>query len=292
MDARDRAVALTIISSFLWGSSFVVAGYGIGLADPMLFLVMRFAVAAPIAALIWPWRRALRSRIIWALAAFNAAAFVMQYMALGWTSATNVALLISMDLVFVGAASVRFLGEKPTWRLGAALSMGLAGAAIIECGTGSIDMSTESLKGDLLAIGAALSWTAYIILSKKALSGEKPLSAEELTAGVCIATTVPLLFLLPFAGAPHAGLDWMKLLALSSYLAIFTTILAYVLWYKGLEALPASKTSVLLLLEIGFAALLAYAILGERVGIPTLAGGALICAAAFLAVTGKADISR
>jgi drug/metabolite transporter (DMT)-like permease len=286
MDTRNRAVAATVVSSFLWGSSFVVAGYGIGMADPMLFLLLRFLIATPIVVLVWPFRRALKSRIIWILAAFNAAAFVMQYIALGWTSATNVALLISMDLVFVSAASVYFLSEKATWRLGVSLSLGMAGVFLVEYGAGPIDISSEALWGDLLSLGAALSWTVYIILSKKALSGENDLSAEELTAGVCIATTVPLLFVLPFVSF-SGGTDWTSVLMLSAYLAVFTTILAYVLWYRGLKHLPASTTSIILLLEIAFAAILAYIFLGERVGPFTIVGGAMICAAALLAVTGK-----
>ncbi|MFH0815479.1 MAG: DMT family transporter [Methanobacteriota archaeon] len=286
MDTRDRAVAATVVSSFLWGSSFVVAGYGVGIADPMLFLLLRFLIATPIVMAVWPYRRALRSRIIWTLAAFNAAAFVMQYVALGWTTATNVALLISMDLVFVSAASVYFLSEKATWRLGVSLSLGLAGVFLVEYGAGTISVSSEALWGDLLSLGAALSWTVYIILSKKALSGENDMSAEELTAGVCIATTVPLLFVLPFVSV-SGSVDWACLLLLSAYLAVFTTILAYVLWYKGLKHLPASTTSIILLLEIAFAAVLAYIVLGERVGPFTVVGGVLICAAALLTVTGK-----
>jgi drug/metabolite transporter (DMT)-like permease len=286
MDARNKAIALTLLSSLLWGSSFVVAGYGIDKADPVVFLVLRFVIAAPIAALVWPWRRALRNRTVWTLAAFNAAAFVLQYAALGYTSVTNVALLISMDLVFVSAASVHFLGERATWRLGASLGLGLAGVAVVELGYGGFDLSERALWGDMLALGAAVSWTVYIVLSKKALSGADPLSAEELTAGVCMATTLPLLFLLPFADFSHST-DWPTVLALSAYLAMFTTILAYVLWYKGLEKLPASTTSVLLLMEIGFAAVLAFVFLGDRVGAWTVVGGVLICSAAVLAATGK-----
>jgi len=286
MDTRDRAVAATVISSFLWGSSFVVAGYGIDKADPMLFLLLRFLIATPIVILVWPFKRALRSRIIWILAAFNATAFVMQYIALGWTSATNVALLISMDLVFVSAASVYFLSERPTWKLGVSLSLGMVGVFLVEYGAGPLDFSSKTLWGDMLSIGAALSWTVYIILSKKALSGENDMSAEELTAGVCIATTVPLLFVLPFVKF-SGSTDWTSVLLLSAYLAVFTTILAYVLWYRGLKHLPASTTSIILLLEIAFAAILAYVFLGERVGIATIAGGIMICAAALLAVAGK-----
>jgi drug/metabolite transporter (DMT)-like permease len=284
MDKRERAVAFTLASSFLWGSSFVVVGYGVGVVDPMLFLALRFAIAVPIAIVVWPFRRAIRNRTVWLLGAFNAAAFVLQYAALGLTSATNVALLISMDLVFVGLAAVYFLGEKATWRLAAYLGAGLSGAMLVEAGSAGI--SVQNLMGDMMALGAAVSWAAYIILSKKALTGEGALSAEELTAGVCIATTVPLLAMTPFFGST-GGINWLTALVLSSYLAIFTTVLAYVLWYKGLESLPASTTSILLMTSVAFSAVLAYVFLDERPGPWTLVGGALIGLAALLAATGK-----
>jgi drug/metabolite transporter (DMT)-like permease len=197
-----------------------------------------------------------------------------------------VAILLSTDLVFVSAASVYFLSERATRRLGVSLSLGMAGVILIEFGAGPVDISSETLMGDLLSLGAALSWTVYIILSKKALSGETDLSAEELTAGVCIATTVPLLFVLPFVSFSGV-VDWAGVLLLSAYLAVFTTVLAYVLWYRGLKHLPASTTSIILLMEIAFAAILAYVFLGERVGPFTICGGIMICAAAFLTVAGK-----
>jgi drug/metabolite transporter (DMT)-like permease len=287
MDSKGRAVGLTLLSSFFWGSSFVVAGYGVDLADPMLFLMMRFLIAAPLVLLVFPLLRiplgaVMRNRTIWLLGLLNAAAFVMQYVALVWTTATNVALLISTDLILVGIASVAFLGERPTWLLGAAVLMGFTGVAIVEWESGGMDLSATSLRGDLLALGAAFCWTVYIVISKKVLSGKGAMSAEQLTGGVCASTTVVLLATLPFMKFTGSR-DLPIVLGLAVYLALFATILAYLLWYKGLAVLSATTTSVILLLEIAFAAILAYAFLGERVGLATVLGGAMICAAAFLA---------
>lgn len=287
MDEKRAAVGAVLLSSFFWGSSFAVASASVDFASPVFSLLLRFFIAAPLAIGVMlflkiPLRATLTDSTVWVLGILNAAAFMMQYGALVWTSATNVALLISMDLIFVGVGAAIILGETVTWRLGVSVFLGLVGVVLVETGMGSASVSFESLKGDLLALGAGLTWTAYILLSKKSLSEGNKMSAEQLTVGVCVSTTVPLMFLIPFANVGETT-NWPLVLMFATYLAVFTTILSYFLWYKGLKVLPATVTSVLLLLEIAFAAILAYVFLGERVGLGTIIGGTLICTAAVMA---------
>jgi drug/metabolite transporter (DMT)-like permease len=294
MDAKGRAVAATLLSSLFWGSSFPVIGYGVKLVDPMLFLFLRFAMAAPLALVVMALlrvrpKRLLASPQVWLLGALNSVAFVMQYIAQEWTGATNTALMINLYLVFVGIGSIAFLHEHPSWRLGVAVCIGFLGVTIIETGGGSVGFSWNAMKGDLLALAAGGVWAVYIILSKMLLSKKSPkkrFSPEELTCGVCITTLVPLLFMAPQLSFETVGME-PSVIPLALYLAIFTTILAYLLWYKGLKELSATSTSVLLLLEIAFAAIISYLWLDERLDFWTGIGGLLVCTAAVLSALEK-----
>jgi drug/metabolite transporter (DMT)-like permease len=290
MDAKNRAVAATLLSSLFWGSSFPVIAYGVTLASPTLFLFLRFLMAAPIALIMMTilkidLRAPLRSGSVWLLGILNALAFIMQYIAQAWTGATNVALFINLYLVFVGIESVLFLKERFTWKLGAALGLGFFGVFLVETNAGQALVSYGTLRGDLLALCAGLIWSAYIILSKIVLTKKSPmngLSPEQLTGGVCVTTLVPIFLIVPFTNLGNIG-NLSLIISLAAYLSIFTTIIAYLLWYKGLKELSAMVTSVLLLLEIIFAAILSYIFLGDQFGPGTIIGGIIICISAFLA---------
>jgi drug/metabolite transporter (DMT)-like permease len=290
MDVKGRAVAATLLSSLFWGSSFPVIAYGVTLGNPVLFLFLRFMIAAPLALIIMTafgidMKRPLLSSAVWFLGFLNAMAFIMQYIAQTWTTATNAALFINLYIIFVAAGSVMFLKEKVTWKLWVAVGLGIIGTALIETKGGVTVASWETFRGDLLSLFAGLIWSIYIILSKVLLmrtAKTKVITPEQLTGGVCLTTLMPLFLIVPFTdlGTIH---NFPNLVLTATYLAIFTTILAYLLWYKGLEKLSATVTSVLVLLEVAFAAIISFIFLGDRFNMGTVVGGAIICIGAFLA---------
>jgi drug/metabolite transporter (DMT)-like permease len=290
MEPKTRATVATLVSSFFWGSSFPVIGYGVKFINPFLFLFLRFLIAVPVALIVFtalkkPLLPALRSGTVWFLGALNALAFVLQYAAQGWTSATNVALFINLYIIFVAIGSVTFLKERLSWPLGVAIGLGFVGVYLVETNAGTASISIETLKGDVFALIAGLVWSVYIILSKMMLSaGERSgrLSPEQLTGGVCITTLVPLTFVLPLTVQGPVA-QFPIVIGLATYLAIFTTILAYLLWYNGLKELSAIVTQVLVLLEVAFAAIISFVVFKDRFGPGTVLGGIIICIAAFLA---------
>jgi len=296
MDVKKRAIAATLLSSLFWGSSFPVIAYGVTLASPVLFLFLRFIIAAPLALIIMTalgvdLKRPLQSGAVWFLGILNAVAFIMQYVAQTWTTATNAALFINLYIIFVGAGSVIFLKEKITWRLGAAVGLGILGTALVETQGGKTGVSWDTFKGDLLALFAGLIWSVYIVMSKVILmrtAKSQVISPEQLTGGVCLTSLIPLFLVVPFTdlGTIH---NFPNMVLSATYLAVFTTILAYLLWYKGLETLSATVTSVLVLLEVAFAAIISFIFLGDRFSIGTALGGGIICIGAFLAALNAND---
>jgi len=296
MNQRNTAVALTLLSSFFWGSSFVAAALGVRGEGPnaVHFLAIRFAISAPMGfALILYAKTSMRKVFgdwrMWALGILNAVAFAMQYVGLEYTTATKAALLVHVNIVVVAILSVALLREKLNWKVGLAVALGLAGVSIVSVGDayyssgglGSI-WQGGSIVGDLLNVGAGCVWAFFIILTKNVLNDEKQsFSPNAVTGALAITTLVPLFAMSLFL--PWTGEVSTNILLLAAYLAVFCTIIAYLLWSFGLNRLPATVTSLLVLMETFFAALLAAIFLGDVLTPVSWAGAGLIATAAILA---------
>lgn len=132
--------------------------------------------------------------------------------------------------------------------------------------------SPPSATGILLAVGAAVSYATYIVAGKVAAA--RHLETQSYLAVVFSLSaliTVPLLF--------TGEVAWVVSgpgFALVAYLAVFSTVLAYSLFNRGLRGVRPSTASTLGLVEPVVAAALAFALLGETLGLTGLFGAGLI----------------
>ncbi|MEW5937283.1 MAG: DMT family transporter [Candidatus Thermoplasmatota archaeon] len=292
MTSKRLSVGMVLLSSFFWGSSFVAAKIGLEAISPLPYLALRLAIAAPLGGLLilsvhQSAAHTLADRRVWGLGALNALAFAMQYWGLQHTTSTNAALLVTLNVVVVALLSVLVLRERLSLRLLSAVGLGSVGVILVTGGEdllhgrmGAI-LRSSTLLGDLLSMGAGVTWAVYIVITKRVLvSKRSPLSPEALAGGVTIATLPPILavsFFYPWSGATDP-----LVIGLAGYLALFCTIVAFLLWLKGLKTMSATATSVIVLLELLFAALLGALILSDRLSFVSSMGAALICAAAIL----------
>ncbi|MBI5001140.1 MAG: EamA family transporter [Euryarchaeota archaeon] len=300
MRERDSAIALTLLSSFFWGSSFVAADYGVRILHPVLYLALRFAIAAPMGvALVWHSREGMRNVMgdwrIWALGALNAVAFAMQYVGLEYTTATKAALLVHMNIVIVAILSVVLMRERMSWKIGLAVVVGTAGVSLVSIGDAMASpgglasiWQGGSIVGDLLNVGAGCVWAFFIIFTKKVLNDPaRKRSPDAVTGALAMTTLLPLsLMSLAF---PWGGTPSTDIILLATYLAFFCTILAYLLWSCGLKHLSATATSLLVLMELLFAAILAAILLGDTLTPVSWAGAGLIAVAAVLAALSESN---
>jgi drug/metabolite transporter (DMT)-like permease len=239
----------------------------------MLFL--RFAIAGLLLA-AWGIRQGMRwprgKDLLW-VAAMGAVGYVGQaycyFAALKHASAGLVGLLLYLYPALVTIMSAllyrRRIGAARGWAIAAAL----AGTALTVGG----DLQSQPL-GILLGIGAALIYSIYILAGEGVMPRVGALPA---------ATVVMLAAALVYGGAATAeglalprSLDaWLAVLAI----AIFSTLLAILGFFKGLEKLGASDASTLSTLEPLVTIGLALLVLGETITGLQLGGGALILAA-------------
>jgi drug/metabolite transporter (DMT)-like permease len=128
--------------------------------------------------------------------------------------------------------------------------------------------------GDLLAMLSGILWAATILGFR--WLGSRPGSDGNTLPTVVMGNTIAFAACLPFALPAHAA---PVNLAVIGYLGVFQVGAAYVLLSSGIRHVPAVEASTLLLLEPALNPFWTWLVHGERPGVWSLAGGALILGA-------------
>lgn len=272
-----RYEVFLVLASFIWGTSFISVKIGVEHVDPFLFSIMRFLFGSIVllAVLLLLKRfdtRLFKNKLLWGISLINAVALEFQHFGMTMTSATNAVLLVDIDVVFIALLAIVILAEKITNRIVTGLLLGMIGVVIITTNGDLSSVVSGSFVGNAMVFFGGVLWAFYVVYQKKVLVKE---SDVLMVTGVVILETT--LFLLPmtflFAGSYVVdNIGWLSVL----YTGVFCTGLAFLLYNTGLKAISATIASVILLLEIVFAMLFAFIVLGETPTIVTAIGGALI----------------
>lgn len=253
---------------------FAKLAYRDGVDLPTL-LFLRFALAGLLLiawgkthGMRWPQGRDL----LWLLA-MGGLGYVGQaycyFAALQYASAGLVALLLYLYPAVVTLLSAlllrRHIGRGRAW----AVVMALTGTALTVGG----DLHSQTI-GIVLGIGAALIYSAYILVGEGVIARAGPLPG----ATVVVSAAALVYGVVAFQSGltlPATATGWLSVLAI----AVFSTLLAILGFFKGMEKLGAADASALSTLEPLITLGLAAVVLGEAVTGLQLSGGVLILAA-------------
>jgi drug/metabolite transporter (DMT)-like permease len=240
--ARSRELAWPLLAAALWGGMYVVSRLTFDSIPPITLGLLRLLIGVAVLALVLRRVPLLRDRRLAALGALLAATLMLQFWGTDLAGAAAGSLLTLLTPVFVAILAPLFLAEQTRWRQWAGIVIALAGAiAVSGGGTG------PSLLGDLLLVGASLTWAAYTVLGAPLV---RRLGALEITTGASL-WALPMMIpgtLLELAGGAHLAPTGAGLLG-ALYLGVFATALAWWAWYRGLERLPAVTTAVFFLAQ-------------------------------------------
>jgi drug/metabolite transporter (DMT)-like permease len=198
------------------------------------------------------------------------------------TSVANSTLLANLASIFVTLAAWIFLRQKPTGVFLAGLAAALLGVAMLV--QTSLAFSSTGLLGDALGVVTAMFYAGYILAVKGLRDrGETALRLMAVT------TTITAVILFPVALAsgetmlPQTLYGWAVLLGLAwiSH-AGGQGLIAY-----ALAHLPATFSSVGLLLQPVIAAFFAWILLGEPLVPLQIAGGLVVLVGIYLARRGS-----
>ena len=280
MDARTWALLLAL--SVLWGGSFFFIGVAVGEVPPLSIVFARVALAATALHLLLALQgRTLQFdragwRAILGMALLNN---VVPFVLIVWGQvqiASGLAAILNATTPLFGAVVAHFAmrGEKLDAAKIFGIAAGFAGVVAM-MGAGLGDAAAAPLWAQLACLAAALSYAVAGIYGRrfKAL-GLAPL---EIATGQVTASAVLLLLPMLLIDRPWelAMPSVQALLALAS-LALLSTALAYILFFRILAVAGATNLLLVTFLIPVTAIVLGAAFLGETLALRHFVGMALI----------------
>ncbi len=217
------------------------------------------------------WSAAARVPAVWT-AAVGQAAF--QWCFLAAVPRTGVAV---GTLVAIGATPVLTgaLSRRVDRRWAAATGLGLVGLVLL-VGFGS----RPEPAGLLLALGAAASYAVYLVSGAGIAAAGHRYGLDLDTMLAAVFTVAALLLLVPAVGSgPWQWLVTPGGAAMTVYLAVVPTVVAYRLLAAGLRVVAPGPAATLALTEPVVAASLGIVVLGERLSVPATLGAVLVLTA-------------
>lgn len=194
------------------------------------------------------------------------------------------------------ATATALVATQPVWqglillgqggRLPAAVWYGIGiavGGAVWATGA-DVGTSTRALVGDLLAVVGAMAAAVYIALGERARRTISTTTYTTICYGVCAAVLLGVCLL---GGAPLGGYDTATWLAILGLVA-GAQLLGHSMFSFALHRFSATTISVMILLEVPGAALIAWAWLGQVPRSAALPGLALLVAGVAVVVLGGA----
>lgn len=276
-DAADGAMLLVTL---IWAVNNVTSKIALAQFAPLAFVLARLALAT---GAVFPVV-ALRGRLVapergdWPLVALVGAlgfAFYNALFILGLdrTSAFSVALLLSLGpvftLLFASLLGIERIGPVQ-W---AGVVVAVLGVAVFVSDK-LVGQQAFSPSGDAIVVLAAACFAAYNLASRPLVAryGPDVASAWTLLAGFVV--------LVPICWNAAAGQEWGAIdpaaWAALAYAAVFSLLLAYVMWTWAIARRGVGRTTPYLFLLPMVTGALSAILTGERFGPGKIAGAALI----------------
>lgn len=268
---------LALLTAIIWGTTFIATKVLLRSFAPLEILFLRFLIG--FVALILMYPKPLKYHSLKEEATYLSAGlcgvtlyFLCENIALTYTQASNVGVIVAIAPLFTAILSHFFLKEEKitgTFLLG--LLTALLGIALISFNGAKLSLNP---KGDLLAIGAAIVWAFYSLLTKKISTfGYHTIQTTRRSFLYGLLFMVPFTFFLDFnldIQKLKEPLNWLNFL----FLGLLASATCYVTWNYAIKILGAIKTSLYIYLVPVVTVITSVLILQEKVtllsGIGTL----------------------
>jgi len=279
------AYLVFLLANAVYGTSYVatriVLEHGVGPATlAVTRLVIGAAMLAPLALARRPADNRLSGRDRWRVGWMGvlgfAAAFAFANWGIAGSTATNAALLITVEPVSLILLSPLFLGERLTCRELVGATLTLAGATLVVLnGVPGLSVSiAPHWRGDLLLVLSGLAYAAYSLIGRSVLARHAALPVTTWSMLWGLAAMVPL-GALEWLGGHRPRLSAAALIG-TAYLGVVITALGYLVWNWVLERVEAPRLALFVNVQPVVGACLGIWWLGEPLTAFTVIGGALV----------------
>jgi drug/metabolite transporter (DMT)-like permease len=290
MSREDWAILLFL--SVLWGGSFFFIEIALKTVHPLTLVLIRVALAA---AMLWVflwWRKERLPMPPGAATAYLVLALlnnVIPFVMFAWAQEEITGGLASIlnattPIWGVLVAHLFTADEKATPNKVIGVLLGFAGVAVL-IGTDFLGELGRGVWAQLACLAATLCYALAGVWGRRfRRMGIEPaaVATGQMTASALVMLPLVLLFEPPWLSAAPSAHAWLALGAL----ALFSTSLAYILYFRLLASAGATNSLLVTFLIPITAILLGAMFLGERLELRSLAGMALI-AAGLAAIDGR-----
>ncbi|HUV72920.1 MAG TPA: EamA family transporter [Anaerolineae bacterium] len=277
---RTDLLLLSVV--LIWAASFSVVKYALREIGPLAFSSVRF-VTASVMLLIWAWvtegkpviRREDWLRAI--MVGLTAVGVYQVFFAVGlqYTTASNSSLMLAT----IPAWTAMFAAASGQERIAplqiVGMCMSFVGVALtIRGGGAGFQLAWDSIRGDAMTLIAAALSGASAVLSRRLLarySALRMMSVSMLCGSVfLVVVSVP-----EMVAQQWSHISWGTWLALA-FSAVPAAGVAYVIWFKSIGEIGASRTVIYNNLIPPVAILIALTTLGERLTALQALGAAIV----------------
>lgn len=283
-----RRMALLALVNVLWGMSVIWSKHALSVGFTAMSLAFARYVMAALCLLPIHWRREGRPRLrrgdVLPMALSGVVGmgvyYIFEYNGISRTSAISASLILgAVPILTMVAEAVLDRRALGCWEAAGALAS-VAGVALVVLS--GADEGEASLVGDLFILGAAVTWVAYIFLSRGLRAGYSSLAMNTWQAMFAAASLAPMAAL---EGCDWAAIPWDGW-ACAFILAAVCSALCYFLYGQLVgEMSPLASAIFINLIPLTTMAG-GVAFLGEALTWPMLAGGGLIIGGIFLVNAG------
>lgn len=304
---RQKLMLYTLIGIMVasWSGNFIVGKVALSEWSPVPLAVVRVTVASVILLVIFALSdRSVRNRsdgdavtaatrsslrrdwLKWVELGLYGVSLnqVLFIIGLNFTTVAHSALIISLSPILVLIiARLKGLEEFTASKI-IGMAISFAGVTFLALEHG-LSFRTGTLRGDLLTFFGSLAFALYTVASKEVATRYSSLEMNTFSflAGALI--------VLPFGLPTLVGFDWTRLSwrgwAGMLYMAVFASVVAYLIFYYALKFISASRVIAFSYLHPVLATLGGVILLAEPVTHHLIVGGGLVLAGVYLAERGN-----
>lgn len=279
MDRRRVVAGVSLVAATLfWAGNYVLGVVAVREVDPFSLVFARWAIAlVPLVVIAQVterphWREVVRHwrwlvpLSLTGLAGYN----LFLYGALQFTDAFNASLINAFNPALILLAAALFLRQPLTLRGIGGVLVALVGVLLVLTHGNLAALAGLRLgAGELLMFGAIAVWTAYTVIGRKAPT-MPPITSTAVQAAVSMLAMVPFVAVNGFHSPVTAAGGWSL-----AFIAIFPSVLSYLLWNRALVVFEPGRAGVYLNLITVFTALAAV-LMGQTMHWAELVGGVLV----------------
>lgn len=270
---------LALLTVVIWATTFISSKILLNTFTPLEVMFYRFVIAYFLLLIIHPKFHKIESikeESMFLLAGITGGSlyFLTENTAVKISQVSNVSLILATAPIITALLAHFFTkGEKLSKNLFLGFIVAISGVFLVIF-NGNFMLKLNPL-GDILALGAAISWSVYSITTKKFGSKYNPLYLTRKIFFYALLTMIPFLFTSEF------NFDVNKILTFKSlsnllFLGIVASSLCYVVWNFTVDKLGVIKTNNYIYLIPAITLIFSVLILNEKITLFSSLGAILI----------------